>query len=429
MTTRFIILTLVLLSTFLVIFGQIVPQSEPNYDENKVPKFELPDPLTTFAGKKIKTPGKWIKERRPELLAFFSENVYGKVPCKIPVHQWEVVEQSDHALDGKACRKQVDLIFKKDNHALRFTILMYLPKEIEKAPLFLGYNFYGNHTITNDPNVLISPAWTRNNESLGIVNHQLTEASRGVRANRWPVEKIIHAGYGLATIFYCEVDPDRDDFSDGIHPFCYVEDQQIPAADEWGAISAWAWGLSRAMDYFEQDKDVDASKVIVFGHSRLGKTALWAGAQDERFSAVISNNSGCGGAALSKRRFGETIARINTAFPHWFCKNFNKYNDNEDALPVDQHELIALIAPRPVYVASAEKDLWADPRGEFLAAYFATPVYELFGKKGISSQEMPPVNQPIHNTVAYHIRSGEHDVTDFDWEQYIKWANKQLLNK
>ncbi|MDD3789383.1 MAG: acetylxylan esterase [Petrimonas sp.] len=429
MTTRFIILTLVLLSTFLVIFGQIVPQSEPNYDENKVPKFELPDPLTTFSGKKIKTPGEWIEERRPELLAFFSENVYGKVPCKIPVHQWEVVEQSSNALDGKACRKQVDLIFKKDNHALRFTILMYLPKGVEKAPLFLGYNFYGNHTIINDPNVLISNAWTQNNESLGIANHQLTEASRGVRANRWPVEKIIHAGYGLATIFYCEVDPDRDDFSDGIHPFCYVKEQQIPAADEWGSISAWAWGLSRAMDYFEQDKDVDASKVIVFGHSRLGKTALWAGAQDERFSAVISNNSGCGGTALSKRRFGETIARINTAFPHWFCKNFNKYNDNEDALPVDQHELIALIAPRPVYVASAEKDLWADPRGEFLGAYFATPVYELFGKKGIPSQDMPPVNQPIHNTVAYHIRSGEHDVTDFDWEQYIKWADKQLLNK
>ena len=363
MTTRFIILTLVLLSTFLVIFGQIVPQSEPNYDENNVPEFELPDPLTTFAGKKIKTPREWIEERRPELLAFFSENVYGKVQCKTPVHQWEVVEQSDNALDGKACRKQVDLIFKKDNHALRFTILMYLPKKW-KAPLFLGYNFTA---IIQLPTIECSDiqCMDANNESLGIVNHQLTEASRGVRANRWPVEKIIHAGYGLATIFYCEVDPDRDDFSDGIHPFCYVEGQQSPAADEWGSISAWAWGLSRAMDYFEQDKDVDASKVIVFGHSRLGKTALWAGAQDERFSAVISNNSGCGGAALSKRRFGETIARINTAFPHWFCKNFNKYNDNEDALPVDQHELIALIAPRPVYVASAEKDLWADPRENF----------------------------------------------------------------
>jgi len=429
MTTRFIILTLAVLAIWITIFGQIVPQKDPNYDENNVPKFDLPDPLTTFSGKKIKNSSEWIEERRPELLTFFSENVYGKVPCKIPIYQWKVVEQSGNALDGKACRKQVDLIFKKDNHTLRFNILMYLPNEAEKVPVFLGYNFYGNHTITNDTNILISDAWTRNDKSLGIDNHRLTEDSRGVRANRWPVEKIIDSGYGLATIFYCEVDPDRDDFSDGIHPFCYIEGQQCPASDEWGSISAWAWGLSRAMDYFEQDKDVDASKVIVFGHSRLGKTALWAGAQDERFSAVISNNSGCGGAALSKRRFGETIARINAAFPHWFCKNFRKYNDNEVALPVDQHELIALIAPRPVYVASAEKDLWADPRGEFLTAYFATPVYELFGKDGIPTQEMPPVNQPIHNTVAYHIRTGEHDVTDFDWEQYIKWADKQLLKK
>jgi hypothetical protein len=178
------------------------------------------------------------------------------------------------------------------------------------------------------------------------------------------------------------------------------------------------------MDYFYEDNRVDESKVIVFGHSRLGKTSLWAGATDERFAGVISNNSGCGGAALSKRRFGETVWRINNSFPHWFCKNFRMYNKNEKLLPVDQHQLLALIAPRPVYVASAEEDRWADPRGEFLSAYYATPVYELYGKKGIPSDAMPEVNQPIQNTVAYHMRTGKHDVTDFDWEQYIKWADK-----
>ena len=181
--------------------------------------------------------------------------------------------------------------------------------------------------------------------------------------------------------------------------------------------------MSRALDYFEKDKDANASKVIAFGHSRLGKTSLWAGATDQRFAGVISNNSGCGGAALSKRKFGETIAKINHSFPHWFCDNFNQYNENEEALAVDQHQLLSLIAPRPLYVASAEGDQWADPKGEFLSAYYASPVWDLYNKQGIADMQMPNVNEPIHNTVSYHIRSGKHDVTDYDWENYIKWAD------
>ncbi len=407
-------------------FGQFRIEFEPNYDESKVPEYELPDPLRTFKGRKIRNERRWLKKGRPELLRFFSTNVYGEVPGKLEVAAFDVMEQGNDALGGKARRKQVDVVFKKGGRTLHFNILIYLPKDLPKAPLFVGCNFFGNHTVTEDVHVMIPEAWSRNYPSFGIIHNQLTEQSRGVRTNRWPVEKILDAGFGLATIYYGEVDPDKDDFSDGIHPFFYSEGQQRPAANEWGSIGAWAWGLSRAMDYFEKDADIDAEKVIVFGHSRLGKTALWAGAQDQRFAAVISNNSGCGGAALSKRRFGETVGRINNIFPHWFCKNFRNYNQNEDALPVDQHELIALIAPRPVYIASAEEDQWADPRGEFLAAYHATPVYELFGKKGISEKAMPPLNQPVQHTVAYHIRSGGHDITDYDWEQYLQWAALHL---
>ena len=417
-----ILLTLILASVSFLTFAQF----EPNYDESKVPQFVVPNPLEMFNGKKIKSETDWIKKRKPELLDFFTQNVYGKVPGKLKISSVKVLEESDDALDGKAKRKQVKLSFVKNGRKLDFTILIYLPKNVEKAPIFVGYNFYGNHTVANDVNIIISDAWVDNNQSFGIINNQLTEQSRGVRTERWAIEKMIDAGFGLATIYYGEVDPDKDDTSDGIQSLFYKDGQQKPTDSEWGSIAAWSWGLKRAMDYFETDTEIDASKVIVFGHSRLGKAALWAGATDERFAAVISNSSGCGGAALSKRRFGETVWRINNNFPYWFCQNFKNFSKNEETLPVDQHELLALIAPRPLYVASAEDDQWADPRGEFLSAFYATQVYNLFGKVGLPNDEMPAVNQPIQNSVAYHIRTGKHDVTDYDWEQYIKWAKNEV---
>lgn len=418
--------TLFLLITLITSQFAFAQQFEPNYDESKVPQFVVTDPLLTFKLKKIKNAKDWEKKRRPELEKYFTQNMFGEIPEELKIKSFEVVEKSNNAFNGKAKRKQVELSFEKNGKTLDFTILLYLPVNVPKAPVFIGYNFYGNHTVSADANIIISDAWAPDNQSFGIVYNQLTEQSRGVRSNRWAIEKMLDAGMGLATIYYGEVDPDKDDFSDGIHPLLYVDDQKQPAKNEWGSIAAWSWGLSRAMDYLEKDADVDASKVIVFGHSRLGKTSLWAGATDQRFAAVISNDSGCGGAALSKRKFGETVWRINNSFPYWFCKNFHNYSKNEELLPVDQHELLALIAPRPLYVASAEEDKWADPRGEFLGAYYSSPVYHLYGKKGIESMEMPAVNKPIQNTVAYHIRTGVHDVTDYDWEQYIKWAKEQL---
>jgi len=392
-------------------------------DEANVPEYKLPNVLTRFKGGKVKSAEVWFKKQRPDILNKFTEEVYGKVPGKLDISDVKIWETSTDAVHGSAVRKQLSLFFRKDDRTLEVNVLMYLPKSEQKVPVFLAYNFSGNHTVYDDPNIRLTESWVSNDPSIGIMNNQVTEQSRGTASNSWPVEKIIKAGYGLVTVYYGDIDPDKNDSTDGIESFFYRENQTQPKSDEWGSIAAWSWGLSRVLDYLETDVLVDSKKVAVLGHSRLGKAALWAGANDQRFAMVISNESGCGGAALFRRKFGETIQLINTNFPYWFCDNFKKYNDKEADLPVDQHMLLALIAPRPLYIASAEDDKWSDPRGEFLSAKYASAVYELLGVEGLV-KEMPEVNHPVMGTIGYHIRSGKHDLTLYDWQQYIRFADK-----
>jgi hypothetical protein len=406
-------------------------EPEVNLDERKVAPYTLPDPLTMADGRKVSTSAQWNQERRPELMRLFQAHVYGEVPQPpAPVRPaFQVRSEDKQALGGTAVRREISILFAGRADGPRMDLLLYLPRAASaanRAPVFLALNFAGNHAVSDDPGITLSSNWMRNDTARSIVNHRATEASRGSDSARWPLARILARGYALATAYYGDLDPDYDDaFQNGIHPLFYRPGQTKPAENEWGAIGAWAWGLSRAPDYLETAPEIDPRKVAVMGHSRLGKTALWAGAQDPRFAIVISVQSGCGGAALSRRIFGETVAAINTSFPHWFCTNFRRYSGHEDLLPVDQHELIALIAPRPVLICSAEEDLWADPKGEFLSALAADPVYRLLGTDGLAAREMPKPapNQLIKSTIGYHIRPGKHDVTDDDWIAFMDFAD------
>jgi hypothetical protein len=398
-----------------------------HYDEAKVPAYVLPDPLRFADGSPVADALAWRERRRPELIRLFEEHVYGRSPGPPAKMRFVVVESSDRALDGLATRRQVRVLLDGTEAGPAFEILLYVPNAARgPVPAFLGLNFDGNHTVHSDPGIRLSTAWM--GKGPGVVDHRATEAARGTSASSWPVERILDRGYALATVYYGDIEPDRaDGWKDGVRARIGPGTTGGFAADDWGAIGAWAWGLRRALDYLQTDPAVDGRRVAVIGHSRLGKTALWAGAQDERFALVVSNDSGEGGAALARRKFGETTADITTAFPHWFAPRLAGYAGREETLPVDQHELLALVAPRPLYVASATEDLWADPRGEFLAAKAASPVYELLGRPGLGVEERPAPDRPVGGSIGYHLRRGTHALTGYDWELYLDFADRNVM--
>lgn len=379
-------------------------------DEARVPAYTLPDAFTMEDGTPVRNRRQWVEKRRPELLRLFAEEEYGTSP-QGPADgmHFKVLRTTDSLCGGRVRAKEIAVYFAADEKNY-IKMVEFLPAEAKgPVPVFLGMNFKGNHTLTGEDWVSLPTKKELSSYAVYDWRERGSSASGVDKTGRWDVEKIISRGYGLVSYYYCDVTPDFDEgLSRGVHR--YFKDGDYT----WKAIGAWAWSLSRALDYLETDPDVDASKVAVFGHSRLGKSALWAGVQDERFAMVIANESGCGGDALSKRHYGETIQLINYHFPYWFCDNFWKYNENEAALPFDQHELLALVAPRPLYVCSAQDDQHSDPKGQELASREAAKVYARFwGKKAADK-------------VGYHTREGKHDVTPEDWDHFLDFADKYL---
>jgi hypothetical protein len=358
------------------------------YDESKVPSYTLPDPLVLLDGEKVTDTTIWKNRRRPEILILFETNVYGRTMVGRPADiTFAAGSVKSELVNDSILIKKVPIYFSTREDGPRLNLEIKLPADIHgPLPVFLV------------------PGWVREEQLL------------------------YRRGYGLVNFDPWEVEPDRADsaYHKGIRKFFAQPGQTEPAVDEWGTIGAWAWAASRAMDYLVTDPDIDAGKVCIMGLSRYGKVAMWAGAQDERFAIVFSCESGCGGAAIVRRGYGETVKAINAYAPHWFCGNFKQYDVRVDELPVDWHMLVALIAPRPVYIATAQEDYWGDPRGSFLAGKFAEPVYALFGKRGLGVEDMPAVEKPVGDFIGFHNRKGGHDLNGYDWQQFLNFADRHF---
>ncbi len=392
-----------------------------NVDENKVVHYSMPEAL------QVSSAFEWYNRTRPYYLNEFQKYMYGSMPPRPDIMKFELIDYKKDAFDNLATRKIIRMHFKMHSGVSRFAdMLLYIPNGVKSpAPIFMGLNFASNAACTTENDIPLSHILPVKSESGYYDISPSQESERGNKAGRWPFKEILKRGYAVATC-YCNdffLDLPTEGFSNSIFSLFYPQEQLKCKENEFGAIGAWAWGLSRMLDYIESDKDVDASQVAVLGHSRLGKTALWAGAYDPRFAMIISSGSGCGGAKLSRRNFGENFEWLLHWRPYWFHKKLQDYINREEDLHFDQHILISLCAPRPVYIASGSEDYSADPRGEFTSLKEAGTVYCLFGSKGIDTLEMPPVGESIQKDLGYHVHDGPHAITSFDWDKFLDFAD------
>ncbi len=410
----------VFLSTALLV---ALTAAATNYDEEKAGDYTLPDPLVCADSTRVTNAEAWLQKRRPDILELYRENIFGRSPGAETNVTFNVWETSTNALGGAAVRKQIEINFSGTANGPFAHLLLYTPAGKISAPTFLCLSFGGNYAVIDDPAIAIFPGWNWKTKELGMPKNPV----RGEAARNWKIAGTLARGCGIAIMDYREVEPDLPGgtgFKYGVR-----KNFPLPTTNGWGAIGAWAWGASRGLDYLVTDKDVDAQRVILFGHSRLGKTVLWAGAQDTRFAAVIANCSGEMGASLSRRDYGETVDDVAKHFPYWMCGNFQQFSNRWNILPVDSHFLLSLIAPRPLFLNTGSEDRWGDPHGEFLAARAATPVYELLSKTGITETNFPPLDEPLRHDITFNCHAGKHDVLPSDWDKFLDFADAHFPQK
>ena len=389
------------------------------------PHPDLPDPLIRFNGLPVRTQREWEKRRRPELKALFQHYMYGMLPPK-PAHM-DVTVGGEHAdfLGGKATLKTMTLSF-GDPAAPKLDLLLVTPNEAQgRVPVFLALNFCGNHAVHADRRIPLTRGWIYAN-CAGCQDGHAGESGRGSQTVDWPLETIIERGYAFATVCTADIDSDRKDVSDGVYRWLAGKQGVANVPEDRGTVSAWAWGFHRCVDQLVTERRLDPKRIAVVGHSRNGKTALLAGAMDERIALAIPHQAGCGGTAPSRGLVGESVKRINTAFPHWFNRAYKAFNDDPTRLPIDQNCLVALMAPRPVLFGNAAEDSWANPGGQFEVLRAAEPVYRLLKAGGCDATTQPPVGELVKSRLGYFIRPGKHSMTAGDWNLFLDFADVQL---
>ena len=382
-----------------------------NYDESKTGDYKLPDPLKLENGKPVRDAKTWNQKRRPELIRLYEENQFGRAPAKPAALTFDVFERGTPTFDGRAVRRQVTIRFGAQSTSPKADVLLYLPAKASKpVPVLLHVSFSPNASTVDDPEVRLGEIWNR--------DHKRVPATRTGGIGRLNPLPWLERGIAVATIYYGDIDPDfAGGLPNGVRSL-YPE----PGPGEWGTIAAWGWGISRVVDYFETDRDIDSKRIAIMGVSRLGKTVLWAGARDTRIALVIASCSGEGGAALSRRNYGETIKHMAARFGYQFAANYAKYGDRVDEFPVDSHFLISLIAPRPLLLQTGDSDKWSDPKGEYLGAMAAAPVYRLLGAKVTLPPVMPEPGQPFYGSLGYYMHAGGHGTLPPDWDVFLKFV-------